>query len=249
MSGHSKWSTIKRKKGAEDAKRGKIFTRLARDITVAARHSGDPNANPALRTAIEKARGANMPKDNIERAIKKGTGELGGGDLDEVTYEAYGPHGIPILIKCLTDNRNRTLADVRRILNRHGGNLAEAGAVSWMFSTKGYITIERTNQDPTKFSMLAVDAGADDVQISEDWFEIYTAPDALHAVSVALTESGLTVAEAELSEVPKNEIELSSKDTLQVMSVIEGLEELDDIQQVYSGLAISEEALAELEAA
>lgn len=249
MSGHSKWSTIKRKKGAEDAKRGKIFTRLARDITVAARHSGDPNANPALRTAIEKARGANMPKDNIERAIKKGTGELGGGDLDEVTYEAYGPHGIPILIKCLTDNRNRTLADVRRILNRHGGNLAEAGAVSWMFSTKGYLTIERTNQDPDEVFMLAVEAGADDVQISEDWFEIYTAPDALHAVSVALTESGLTVAEAELSEVPKNEIELSSKDTLQVMSVIEGLEELDDIQQVYSGLAISEEALAELEAA
>lgn len=249
MSGHSKWSTIKRKKGAEDAKRGKIFTRLARDITVAARHSGDPNANPALRTAIEKARGANMPKDNIERAIKKGTGELGGGDLDEVTYEAYGPHGIPILIKCLTDNRNRTLADVRRILNRHGGNLAEAGAVSWMFDAKGYITIERTNQDPDEVFMLAVDAGADDVQISEDWFEIYTAPDALHAVSVALTEGGLTVAEAELSEVPKNEIELSSKDTLQVMGVIEGLEELDDIQQVYSGLAISEEALAELEAA
>ncbi len=249
MSGHSKWSTIKRKKGAEDAKRGKIFTRLARDITVAARHSGDPNANPALRTAIEKARGANMPKDNIERAVKKGTGELGGGDLDEVTYEAYGPHGIPILIKCLTDNRNRTLADVRRILNRQGGNLAEAGAVSWMFSTKGYITIERTNQDPDEVFMLAVDAGADDVQISEDWFEIYTAPDALHAISVALTKGGLTIAEAELSEVPKNEIELSSKDTLQVMGVIEALEELDDVQQVYSGLAISEEALAELEAA
>lgn len=249
MSGHSKWSTIKRKKGAEDAKRGKIFTRLAREITVAARHSGDPNANPTLRMAIERARAANMPKDNIERAIKKGTGELEGGNEEEILYEAFAPHGVAILIKCVTDNRNRTLADVRRILNRHGGNLAEAGAVSWMFSTKGYLTIERTNQDPDEVFMLAVEAGADDVQISEDWFEIYTAPDALHAVSVALTESGLTVAEAELSEVPKNEIELSSKDTLQVMSVIEGLEELDDIQQVYSGLAISEEALAELEAA
>jgi YebC/PmpR family DNA-binding regulatory protein len=249
MSGHSKWSTIKRKKGAEDAKRGKIFTRLARDITVAARHSGDPNANPALRTAVDKARGANMPKDNIERAIKKGTGELAGGDLEDVTYEAYGPHGIPILIKCLTDNRNRTLADVRRVLNKHGGNLAEAGAVSWMFDPKGYITIERTNQDPDEVFMLAVDAGADDVQISEDWFEIYTAPDALHSVSMALSDGGLVIADSELSQVPKNEIELSSKDTVQVMGVIESLEEIDDVDQVYSGLAISDEAMAELEAA
>lgn len=249
MSGHSKWSTIKRKKGAEDAKRGKIFTRLARDITVAARHSGDPNANPTLRMAIEKARAANMPKDNIERAIKKGTGELEGGNEEEITYEAYAPHGIPVLIKCLTDNRNRTLADIRRIFNRHGGNMAEAGAVSWMFANKGYITIERTNQDPDEVFMVAVDAGADDVQISDEWFEIYTPADELHAVSTALVHNGLTISEAELSQVPKNEIELAPKETVQVMGLIEALEELDDVDRVYSGLSISDEALAELEAA
>ena len=249
MSGHSKWSTIKRKKGAEDVKRGKIFTRIAREITIAARHGGDPNANPTLRLAVEKARAANMPKDNIERAIKKGTGELEGGNEEEITYEAYAPHGIPLLIKCLTDNRNRTLADIRKIFNRHGGNMAEAGAVGWMFDTKGYIAIERDNQDPDEVFMIAVDAGADDVQISEEWFEIYTPADELHAVSSALVNKGLTIAEAELSEVPKNEIELSPKETVQVMGVIEALEELDDVQQVYSGLSISDEAMAELEAA
>jgi YebC/PmpR family DNA-binding regulatory protein len=249
MSGHSKWSTIKRKKGAEDAKRGKLFTRLGREITVAARHSGDSNANPTLRMAIDRARQANMPKDNIERAIKKGTGELGGGDLEEVTYEAYGPHGIPILIRCLTDNRNRTLADVRRVLNRQNGNMAEAGAVSWMFETKGYISVERDDQDPDEVFMIAVDAGADDVVISEDTFEIYTSPDELHAVREALGKKGLKADEAELSEVPKNEIELGPKDTVQVMGLIEALEELDDVQQVYSGLHVSDEAIAELEAA
>lgn len=250
MSGHSKWSTIKRKKGAEDAKRGKLFTRLARDIMVAARNGGgDPNANPTLRTAVDKARAANMPKDNIERAIKKGTGELAGGDLEEVMYEAYGPHGVPILIKCLTDNRNRTLADIRRIFNRQGGNLAEAGAVSWMFDTKGYITIERNNQDPDEVFMIAVDAGADDVEISDRLFEIYTTPDMLHVVSNALVESGLEVDEAELAPIPKNEIELGQKETMQVMGIIEALDELDDVQQVYSGLHISDEALAELEQA
>jgi len=249
MSGHSKWSTIKRKKGAEDAKRGKIFTRLARDITVAARNSGDPSANPALRMSIEKARAANMPKDNIERAIKKGTGELEGGDLEEVTYEAFGPHGIPILIECLTDNRNRTLADVRKVFNRQGGNMAEAGAVSWMFDTKVYISIERTDQDPDEVFLLAVDAGAEDVEISEDFFEIYTAATDLHVVSTALSDNGLEVSEAELSQVPQNEIELGQKETLQVMGIIETLEELDDVQRVFSGLSISDEAIAELEAA
>jgi YebC/PmpR family DNA-binding regulatory protein len=249
MSGHSKWSTIKRKKGAEDAKRGKIFTRLARDITIAARSGGDPATNPTLRTAIDKARAANMPKDNIERALKKGTGELEGGQLEEVMYEAYGPHGIPILIKCLTDNRNRTLAEVRRVFNRQGGNMAEAGAVNWMFVTKGYITIERTDQDPDEVFMIAVDAGADDVEISEHVFEIYTLPDQLHAVAVALVENGLQIAEAELAPTPKNEIELGQKETMQVMGVIEALEELDDVQQVYSGLSLSDAAIAELAAA
>lgn len=249
MSGHSKWSTIKRKKGAEDAKRGKIFTRLARDIMLAARSGGDPAGNPALRLAIEKARGANMPKDNIERAVKKGTGELVGGMVEEVTYEAYAPHGIPVLIRCLTDNRNRTLADVRRVMNKMGGNLAEAGAVSWMFETKGHITIERNNHDPDEVFMLAVEAGAEDVEINEDAFEVYTVATDLHAVSQALGEAGLKVEEAVLSEVPKNEIELNHKDTMQVVGVIEALEELDDVDQVYSGLSISDETLAELQAA
>ena len=251
MSGHSKWSTIKRKKGAEDEKRGKIFTRLARDIMLAARSGGgDPAANPTLRTTVDKARGANMPKDNIERAIKKGTGELAGGELDEITYEAYAAHGIPVLIQCLTDNRNRTLADIRRIFNRQGGNLAEAGAVSWMFDTKGYITVESTgNMDPDDIFMLAVEAGAEDVEIGEESIDIYTSPDQLHTVSHALSEKGLTVGEVELAQVPKNEIELGEKETLQVMGTIEALEELDDVQQVYSGLSISDEALAALEAA
>ena len=249
MSGHSKWSTIKRKKGAEDARRGKIFTRLARDIMIAARSSGDPAANPALRMAIEKARGANMPKDNIERAIKKGTGELTGGDVEEITYEAFAPHGIPVLIQCLTDNRNRTLADVRRVFNKMGGNMAEAGAVSWMFETKGRITIERNNQDPDEVFMIAVEAGAEDVEFNEETFEVYTAATDLHAVSQALTEAGLKLDEAALSQVPKNEIELGQKETVQVMGVIEALEELDDVEQVYSGLSISDEALAELQTA
>lgn len=250
MSGHSKWSTIKRKKGAEDAKRGKIFTRLARDIMVAAREGGgDPGANPTLRTAIDKARAANMPKENIERAIKKGTGELAGGDLEELVYEAYGPHGIPLLIKCLTDNRNRTLADLRKVFNRQGGNLAEAGAVSWMFDTKGYIAIDPAGQDPDEVFMMAVDAGADDVEISAEVIEVYTSADKLHAVSTALADNGLTIQEAELMPIPKNEIGLDHKETLQVMGVIETLEELDDVERVYSGLHITDAALAELEAA
>ncbi len=249
MSGHSKWSTIKRRKGAEDAKRGKIFTRLARDITVAARSSGDLGANPTLRMAVEKAKTANMPKDNIERAIKKGTGELAGGNVDEMTYEAYAPHGIPVLISCLTDNRNRTLADVRRIFNRQGGSLAEPGAVSWMFENKGYIVIERTNQDPDEIFMMAVDAGAEDVQTNDETFEIYTLPDELHTVSTALSNLGLKVLESELLPKPKNEIELNKKETIQVLGLIEALEELDDIQGVYSGLGISQEMLKQLEAA
>ena len=172
---------------------------------------GDPASNPTLRTAVDKARGANMPKDNIERAIKKGTGELEGGSLEEITYEAYGPHGIPILIKCLTDNRNRTLADIRKVFNRQGGNMAEAGAVSWMFDSKGYIAVEPGDQDTDEIFMVAVEAGADDVEISEETVEIYTGPTDLHAVSSALSDAGLKLTEAELSQIPKNEIEVGPK--------------------------------------
>jgi YebC/PmpR family DNA-binding regulatory protein len=245
MSGHSKWSTIKRKKGAEDAKRGKIFTRIAREITVAAREGGgDPGTNPALRLAVDKARTANMPKDNIERAIKRGTGELEGGQLEEVCYEGYAPHGAALLVKCLTDNRNRTLADVRRVFNRSGGNMAEAGAVTWMFDTKGYLTVARDDLDPDEIFMMAVDAGAEDVEVSDDFVEVYTQPSDLHAIRESLVGDGLTIEGAELSQVPKTLMTLGEKETLQIMNMIEDLEELDDVQQVYSNLDISEEILA-----
>jgi YebC/PmpR family DNA-binding regulatory protein len=245
MSGHSKWSTIKRKKGAEDAKRGKIFTRLARDIAIAARSGGgDPETNSALRLAIDRARGANMPKDNIERAIKRGTGELEGGQLEEVFYEGYAPHGAALLLKCLTDNRNRTLADVRRVFNRGSGSLAEAGAVTWMFDSKGLITVDCKDMDAEDLFLMAVEAGAEDVEISEGFVEVYTAPGDLHVVRDSLVERGLAVEDAELAMVPKTPMSLGEKETLQALNMIEALEELDDVQQVYSNLDISEEILA-----
>jgi YebC/PmpR family DNA-binding regulatory protein len=246
MSGHSKWSTIKRKKGAEDAKRGKIFTKLGRNITLAARSGGDPAFNPVLRMAIDKAKAANMPKDNIARAIKRGTGELGGGELVEITYEGYAPHGVAMLMKCLTDNKNRALSEVRRIFNKGGGNLAEAGAVAWMFDLKGYLTVVPGDMDSDDVFMLAVEAGADDVEISDGAIEVYTAPADLHAVREALEAEGLKVEDAELAQFAKNEIELDVKDTLSILNLIELLEDLDDVDKVYSNLAISDEALAQL---
>jgi YebC/PmpR family DNA-binding regulatory protein len=245
MSGHSKWSTIKRKKGAEDAKRGKIFTRLAREITVAARAGGgDAAANPNLRLAIDKARGANMPKDNIERAIKRGTGELEGGNLEEVVYEGYAQHGVALLVQCLTDNRNRTLADVRRVFNRGGGSLAEAGAVTWMFEPKGLITVDRQGKDSDDIFMAAIEAGAEDVEISDEFVEVYTQAADLHIVLQVLESSGLVIDEAELSMIAKTPMAIGEKETHQVMGMIEALEELDDVQQVFSNLDISEEILA-----
>jgi YebC/PmpR family DNA-binding regulatory protein len=185
-----------------------------------------------------------MPKDNIERAVKRGTGELEGGQLEEVFYEGYAPHGVALLVKCLTDNRNRTLADVRRIFNRSGGNLAEAGAVAWMFDTKGYIAVARDDIDPDDIFMMAVDAGAADVEISDDFVEVYTEPGDLHVVRDSLAGSGLAIEDAELSQVPKTLMTVGEKETLQLMTMIEHLEELDDVQQVYSNLDISEEILA-----
>lgn len=250
MSGHSKWSTIKRKKGAEDARRGKMFTRLARDIMVAVREGGgDVNFNAALRLAVDKAKVANMPKDNIERAIKRGTGELAGGTLEEVTYEAYAPHGVAVLIQCLTDNRNRTLSHVRAVFNKNGGNMAEQGAVSWMFDTKGYITLAAGQMDSDDIFLIAADAGAEDVEFSDETVEIYTPPTELHTVVQTLEEVGLKVEEAELSQIAQNEIELPPKDTISIMNIIELLEELDDVDKVYSNLNFSDEALAILEAA
>jgi YebC/PmpR family DNA-binding regulatory protein len=227
-----------------------MFTRLARDIMVAVREGGgDVNFNAALRLAVDKAKVANMPKDNIERAIKRGTGELAGGTLEEVTYEAYAPHGVAVLIQCLTDNRNRTLSHVRAVFNKNGGNMAEQGAVSWMFDTKGYITLTAGQMDSDDIFLIAADAGAEDVEFSDETVEIYTPPTELHTVVQTLEEVGLKVEEAELSQIAQNEIELPPKDTISIMNIIELLEELDDVDKVYSNLNFSDEALAILEAA
>lgn len=245
MSGHSKWSTIKHKKAATDAKRGKLFTRLAREISIAAREGGgNPETNFSLRLAMDKAKGANMPKDNIERAIKRGTGELKGEELVEFTYEGYAPNGVGLLIKVLTDNKNRTVADIRHTLTRQGGTMADAGAVSWQFERKGYIGITPNGADEETVFDVAVEAGADDVVISEGLIEVYSEQSDFQAVRQALEDAGIQSETAELSMVPKSMIELEHKEALRVMTVIEALEDLDDIQQVYSNLQISDELMA-----
>jgi YebC/PmpR family DNA-binding regulatory protein len=247
MSGHSKWSTIKHKKAAADAKRGKEFTRLAKEITLAARAGGDPNANNALRLAVAKARAANMPKDNIERAIKRGTGELEGSELTEAIYEAYAPHGVAVLVNVVTDNRNRAIADVRHAVSKYGGTMAEAGSVSWQFTRKGYIAVtEEVDQD--ELFMIAAEAGADDVQFSEEMAEIYVELENFQSVQLALEEAGIAMDEATLIYDPNNPVELGQQESLQVMNLIERIEDLDDVQDVYSTLEISDEAIAAMEA-
>ena len=249
MSGHSKWSTIKHKKAAKDAQRGKLFTRLAREITIAAREGGsaiDTNIN--LRLAIDKAKSANMPKDNIERAIKRGTGELKGGELAEVTYEGYAPNGVALLVQVLTDNKNRAVADIRRVLTRQGGTLANAGAVAWQFERKGYIAITPDGMDEDDIFEIAVEAGADDIVFSDDMIEVYTELDNFQAVRQALESKGIKFETSELSMIPQTTIQLEENETLKVMKIIEELEELDDTQQVYSNLDISDEVMARYEA-
>ena len=248
MSGHSKWSTIKHKKGAADAKRGKLFTKLAKEITIAAREGGgDPDFNNRLRLAIAKAKADNMPNDNIDRAIKRGTGELEGGELFEMMYEAYAPHGVGMLIEVVTDNRNRAVAEVRHVFNKFGGNLAESGAVSWQFSRKGYITItEEVDED--ELFMIAADAGADDIQFDEVT-EVFTEIENFQAVQKALEGAGITIDEAKMVFEPSNTVELEQAQTLQVMGVIEKVEDLDDVQNVYTALEISDEAIAAIEGA
>ena len=243
MSGHSKWSTIKHKKAATDAKRGKIFTRIAKELTMAARDGGgDPASNNKLRLILAKAKAENMAKDNIERAIKRGTGELEGGELLENMYEAYGPHGVGILIEVVTDNRNRAIADVRHAVSKYGGSMAEAGSVSWQFTRKGYVSItEEVDQD--EVFLVAADAGADDIQFGEIT-EIFVDIDYFQAVQLALEEAGVEVEESNLVYEPNNPNELEQGPALQVMNLIEKLEELDDVQNVYSALEITDEAIA-----
>ena len=249
MSGHNKWSTIKRKKGAADAKRGQMFTRLGREITLAAREGGgDPDSNFKLRLAVDKARAANMPKDNIERSILRGTGALSGESLESIMYEGYGPHGVAVLVDALTDNRNRTVSDLRRAFSRGGGVLAEAGAVGWQFARKGYLSIPAEGLDSDAIFEMTVEAGADDVVPGDDVIEVYAPTDSFQAVRQRLVEAEVPIDEAEITMVPNQHIELDPKDTIQVMGFIEGLEELDDVNRVFSNLNVSEEALKQYEA-
>ncbi|MCJ7737022.1 MAG: YebC/PmpR family DNA-binding transcriptional regulator [Anaerolineae bacterium] len=249
MSGHSKWSTIKHKKAATDAKRGKMFTRLGREIVIAARQGGgnmDTNFN--LRLAIEKAKRANMPKDNIDRAIKRGTGELKGVELTEVTYEGYAPNGVAVIVQGLTDNKNRTVAEIRRALTRQGGNLAESGAVAWQFNRKGYIAISPAGLDPDSIFEIAVEGGADDVEFGDDLVEVYVEPENFQIVRQVLEDANIEVDTAEISMIPTMLMQLDAKATIQVMKVIEALEDIDDVQQVYSNLDITDEAMDQYEA-
>lgn len=248
MSGHSKWSTIKHKKAATDKKRGKIFTQLTKELTIAAREGGgDPGFNTRLALAIDKAKGANMPKDNIERAIKRGTGELEGAELFELMYEAYAPNGIGLLVEVVTDNKNRAVADLRHALSKNGGNMAESGSVAWQFTRKGYIAVGG-NVDEDELFLVAADAGADDIQFDE-LAEVYTELENFQAVREAIKGAGMEVEEASMVYEPNNAIELGEADALQVMRVIEVIEDLDDVQNVYSTLEISDEAIAAMEAA
>jgi YebC/PmpR family DNA-binding regulatory protein len=247
VSGHSKWAQIKRQKGVNDAKRGQIFTKLGREITVAARDGGgDPGANFRLRLAIQRARESNMPMENIERAIKRGTGGGEGNALEEIKYEGYGTGGAAILVEALTDNRNRAAADVRGAFSRHGGNLGEAGCVAWLFDSKGTILVEVGDGDADDLALMAIDAGAEDVTVEDGSLEVYTAPGDLETVRQALERQSVTISNAEVSMVPKTTVQLDPKATALVLRLIERLEELDDVQQVHSNVEVSEDALAEL---
>jgi len=243
MSGHSKWSTIKRKKGAADAKRGQLFTKLTREITVSAKEGGgDPDSNFRLRLAVQRARTENMPAENIQRAIQRGTGAGGDGVVyEEITYEGYGPHGVALLVQALTDNRNRTVAEVRSIFTKMGGSLGEAGSVAWMFDARGLITIEpKTGQDADEVTLMAIDAGAEDVSVDEEGnVEVVTSFEDLKHVQDALTSQGLNVTQAETAMIPKTTMMLDDKDTEQALRMVERLEDLDDVQTVYTNLDLS----------
>jgi YebC/PmpR family DNA-binding regulatory protein len=249
MSGHSKWATIRRAKGANDAKRGKVFTKLGHEIAVAAREGGsDPNANFRLRIVLDKARQSNMPKDNIERAIKRGSGELKGeGEISDVIYEGYGPGGTAILVEVVTDNRNRAVSEVRHVFSRHGGNLGADGCVAWMFSRKGYLVIDPEGQDAEEIALEAIDAGAEDFELSGDLLEIYTELSDLKVVEEALAGAEHKVESSSPSWIPQTTVALEEKEALRVMKLIDALEELEDVQAVYSNLDMSEDLIAKFE--
>ncbi|MEN8192840.1 MAG: YebC/PmpR family DNA-binding transcriptional regulator [Bacteroidota bacterium] len=241
MSGHSKWSTIKRKKAAVDAKRGKIFTKLIKEITVAAKiGGGDVNANPRLRLVVDNAKAANMPMDNIDRAIKKATGELDGVTYLELTYEGYGPSGVAFLVECLTDNKNRTVAEVRHLFTKYGNGLGETGSVAWMFDRKGVISLPTQGKSEDDILEIILDAGADDLQAEEEFYEITTLVDTFETVRKSLVDNGLKVENASLQWIAKNTIEVSGEASEKVMKLFEMLEDSDDVQNVYSNADFEE---------
>ena len=250
MGGHSHWSTIKRQKGASDAKRGQLFTKLSKEITVAAREGGgDPNANPRLRLAIDKARESNMAADTIKRATERGAGGAEAEALVEATFEGYGPGGVAILLQVVTDNRNRSVSEIRTTLTRNGGNLGEAGSVAWQFESVGFIALEAGDADPEEVALVAIDAGAQDVRTEGGVVEVYTAPTELDKVRKALEEAGLTVASAELSMLPKNTLPLDESSAAQVLRLLDSLEDLDDVHKVYSNADFPDSVLMEYAAA
>ncbi|MGB9498971.1 MAG: YebC/PmpR family DNA-binding transcriptional regulator [Dissulfuribacterales bacterium] len=245
MSGHSKWANIKHKKGAEDAKRGKIFTKVVKEIIVAARlGGGDPNANPRLRTVLLKAKSYNLPKDNVERAIKKGIGELEGVDYEEFSYEGYGPGGAAILVESLTDNKNRTVADVRHMFSKHNGNLGENGCVAWMFDKKGWFAVAKSVADEETLMTVTLDAGAEDIKDDdEENFEIITAPDDFEAVKAALDEASIAYVDAEVTMLPQTNVSLKGKEAEQMLKLMDALDDNDDVQKVYTNADIDEDVM------
>ena len=242
MSGQSKWQTIKHKKGALDAKRGKIFTKMIKEITVAARTggSGDVDSNARLRKAVNDAKAQNMPNDTIDRAIKRGMGELEGVAYDEITYEGYGPNGVAVMVETMTDNRNRTVAELRHIFSKNGGNLGESGSVAWMFDKKGYIVVDKQAKSEDELFEIAIDAGADDMQDEVDVFEIFTTPDNFEAVSEAIKKSVVEPQASEVSMIPQNYIALTGADAKTMMKLYDALEDNDDVQKVYANFDIDE---------
>jgi YebC/PmpR family DNA-binding regulatory protein len=247
MSGHSKWASIKHKKSAVDAKRGKIFSKLIKEITVAARlGGGDPEGNPRLRVAIQAAKGQNMPKENIARAIKKGTGELAGTSYEEYNYEAYGPGGVALLVNCLTDNRNRTVAEIKHIFERHGGNLGEPGCVSWIFEKKGLVVFEKDHVEEEKLLNLALEVGAEDIKETETQFEVLTDPADFESIKKAFDDQGMRYGIAEIGMIPQNTVKLEGRDAERVLNLMEALEENDDISHVYANFDIPDEVMEAL---
>ncbi|MBM3457919.1 MAG: YebC/PmpR family DNA-binding transcriptional regulator [Armatimonadetes bacterium] len=245
MSGHSKWHNIRLKKGKMDAERGKTFTKISREIIMAARAGGgNPDANLRLRMAIQKARENSMPADKIKSAIQRGTGEIEGAIYEEITYEGYGPAGVAVLVECATDNRNRTVAEIRSRFSKHGGNLGEAGCVNWLFSPRGIVSIPRNGRSEDEVLELALEAGAEDIKTEEEAFDVYTAPEDLAAVRTALEGAGLAVSNAEVTMLPSTTVHLDGKAALQTLRLLEVLEDLDDVQNVYANFELDEAALA-----